>query len=172
MFGCTIPTASVGAAALRARTARSRSAPWTRASATSAAATASARRGSRAPARRAASASAITAFTSTTRAAMPYGPASAASCATAGVRTCEYPRFAHGNPLKRWFRVSSRAAHTIGRWTCSGQPSRSRTVQEIANAAPQCAAMKTTSRESPTKATPSGRPPKAVIACDTQWIAA
>ncbi len=53
-----------------------------------------------------------------------------------------------------------------------GQPSRSRTVQEIASAAPQWAAMKRTSSVSAISDTPNGSPPNAVIACETQWIAA
>jgi hypothetical protein len=89
MFGCTIPTVIRGAAAARSRTARSRTSPCTSAATRSAAAATAPRQGSGRCSLRAASASASTAFTSTTRAAMPYGPASAASCAMGSVRTCE-----------------------------------------------------------------------------------
>ena len=87
-FGCTTPTVSFGASAIRARTWRSRSSPCTPTSASTAAVATIAARGAGPRSRRAAMASASVAFTSTTSAAMAYTPASAASCATGSVRTC------------------------------------------------------------------------------------
>jgi len=69
-------------------------------------------------------------------------------------------------------RHSSRATQTTGRWVQSGQPSRSRIRKQMANAAAQCAAMYSTRSVRATSESPSERPPKAVIAWDTQWMAA